>query len=185
MLHMIPAKSWRRGGGKTKNSQTGPSLVPNDQSKGTIHILDGSSLQVTWGEGLLPVFRGLDAPSFYGSHFRHGFQLGCYHLQTAEHLHKTGPDTKRGGNPLLLHGLISVRRHLHQEHFLWNELELALFSSRSMYTSTFYGITGTKNPMPLSVTSLLHVSIFCCSGKNALGCQKKQKGLYPKWVTGI
>jgi hypothetical protein len=54
-----------------------------------------------------------------------------------------------------------------------------------MYTSTFYEITGTKNPMPLSVTILLHVSIFCCSGKNSLGCQKKKKGLYPKWVTSI
>jgi hypothetical protein len=54
-----------------------------------------------------------------------------------------------------------------------------------MYTSTSYAITGTKNPIPLSVTSLFHVSIFFCSGKSALGYQKKQKRLYPKWVTGI
>jgi hypothetical protein len=54
-----------------------------------------------------------------------------------------------------------------------------------MYTSASYGITGTKNPIPLSVTSLLHVYIFLCSGKSPLGCQKKQKRSYPKWVTSI
>jgi hypothetical protein len=104
-------------------------LVPNGQSKGTIHILDGSSLQVTWGEGLPPVFGGLDAFHLYGIHFRHRFQLGCHLLQKDEHLHKTDPYTKRRGNPLLLQGLVSVRHPLHQERFLWNELELALFGT--------------------------------------------------------
>jgi hypothetical protein len=54
-----------------------------------------------------------------------------------------------------------------------------------MFTLTSYGIIGKKNPMLLSVSSLLHVSIFFCSGKSALGYQKKQKRLDPKWVTGI
>jgi hypothetical protein len=115
--------------GRQKIHELDYRLVPNGQPKRTIHILDGSSLQVAWGEICLPIFRGLDAPSLYSVHFRHEFQLGCHHLQTVEHLHKTRPYTKRGVNPLLLHGLVYVRCHPCQEHFLWNELELALLGA--------------------------------------------------------
>jgi hypothetical protein len=117
--------------GRQKIHEPDCQLVPNDQSKGTIHILGGSSLEVAWGERFLLVFRGLDSPSLYGGHFMHGFQLGFHHIQIVEHLHKTSPDTKRGGNPLLLHGLVSVRHHLRHEIFLWNELELTLLGTPS------------------------------------------------------
>jgi hypothetical protein len=71
-------------------------LVSDGQYTGTIHIPDGSSLQVAWGEILLLVFRGLDASSLYNIHFRHELQLGCHHLQIVEHLHKTSLDVKEG-----------------------------------------------------------------------------------------
>jgi hypothetical protein len=77
------------------------------------------------------VFRGLDASSLYGGHFRHKLQLGCHHLQTAEYLYMTSPDTERGRNPLLLHGLVSVGHHLCQECFFWNELKLTLLRTPS------------------------------------------------------
>jgi hypothetical protein len=77
------------------------------------------------------VFKGLDASSLYGIHFRHDLQFGCHHLQTVEHLHTTSPDAERGRNPCLLHGLIFVGCHLRQERFFWNELKLALLRAPS------------------------------------------------------
>jgi hypothetical protein len=54
-----------------------------------------------------------------------------------------------------------------------------------MYTATSYGKTGTINPFILSVTSLLHTFIPCCSRKSAQGYWMKQKRLYRKYVNGI
>jgi hypothetical protein len=104
-------------------------LVTKNQSQGTIHISHGSTLQVTWGEGMLPIFRGLDASGFYSHHFRHRIQLACHHLQTVEHLHKTGSGVEGERYPYLLHGLVSTGCHLRQEHFCWDEPELALFKA--------------------------------------------------------
>jgi hypothetical protein len=89
-----------------------PVNMPTCQSKGTIHIPDGSSLQVARGERFFLVFRGLDASSLYGGHFRHEIQLGYHHLQIVEYLYTKILDTKRGRNPLFLHGLVSTGRHL-------------------------------------------------------------------------
>jgi hypothetical protein len=117
MHHMIPAKSCRLGGEKKKIHKLDCWLVSNSQSQGTIHISHVSTLQVTRGERLLPIFRGLDASGFYIRHFRNMHQLGWHHLQAVEHLHKTSLGAKGGRYPRLQHRLVSTGHHMRQERF--------------------------------------------------------------------
>jgi hypothetical protein len=44
-------------------------LVLNDKFKGAIHLFDGSHLPIMWGEGMLPIFRGMDALNLHSGYF--------------------------------------------------------------------------------------------------------------------
>jgi hypothetical protein len=62
----------------------------------------------------------------------------------------------------------------------WNSSELLVHVYFNILWDNKY-----KKSYTLICDHFIACIYFCCSGNNALGCQKKQKGLYPKWVTGI
>jgi hypothetical protein len=61
--------------------------------------------------------------------------------------------------------------------FAWMNLNWHSSELRSMYTSAYYGKIGTRNPMLLSVISLLHAFTSCSLGNNAPDCQLKKRRL--------
>jgi hypothetical protein len=106
-------------------------LVPNNQSQGTIHISHGSTLQVTWGERLLPIFRGLDASGFYSRHFRHRLQLGAIISKQLSTCIIQAQVPKEGDTPTFymasyLVEFICTRNAFAGMNLNWHSLELAV-----------------------------------------------------------
>jgi hypothetical protein len=79
-----------------------------------IYLME-SHLPFVWGEGLFQIFRGMDASSLHGGHFRESFQLGGHHFKAVEHLHTTGSDAERRRDSILLHGFVFAERHVHHK----------------------------------------------------------------------
>jgi hypothetical protein len=143
-------------------------LVPDDQLKGAIHLLDGSHLSIIWREGLLQIFRGMDALSLHSGNFRSGFNWGAIISKKLSICIQQAQTSKEGETPAFymasyLLDVMCARNIFAGMNLSWHMSQ----SSWSMYISTSYGRTGTRNLTPSSAMNSSHVFISFFLRKNA------------------